>query len=114
MSDFGLPEPVRELTEVDRELLRWNRENCQQFVDAHLSLLSLDEQRVIFDEVVDVVQNERPLLMYVDGRSGRGKTLLMKVITAAVRAQGKMVLCTATTGLAALNHEGGTTAHSMY
>ena len=114
MSDFGLPEPVRELTEVDRELLRWNRENCQQFVDAHLSLLSPDEQRVIFDEVMDAVQNERPLLMYVDGRSGRGKTLLMKVITAAVRAQGKMVLCTATTGLAALNHEGGTTAHSMY
>ena len=36
MSDFGLPEPVRELTEVDRELLRWNRESCQQFVDAHL------------------------------------------------------------------------------
>ena len=52
--------------------------------------------------------------MYVDGRSGRGKTLLMKVITAAVRAQGKIVLCTATTGLAALNHEGDTTAHSMY
>ena len=52
--------------------------------------------------------------MYVDGRSGRGKTLLMKVITAAVRAEGKIVLCTATTGLAALNHEGGTTAHSMY
>ena len=45
--------------------------------------------------------------MYVDGRSGWGKTLLMKVITAAVRAQGDIVLCSATTGLAALNHEGG-------
>ena len=42
MSDFGLPEPVRELTEEDRELLRWNHENCQQFVDAHLSMLFLD------------------------------------------------------------------------
>ena len=38
----------------------------------------------------------------------------MKFITATVRAEGKIVLCTATTGLAALNHEGGTTAHSMY
>ena len=45
--------------------------------------------------------------MYVDGRSGRGKTLF---ITVAVRVEGKIVLCTATTGLAALNHEGGTTA----
>jgi hypothetical protein len=52
MSDFGLPEPVHELTEVDRQLLRWNRESCQQFVDAHLSLLS---QRVIFDEVIDAI-----------------------------------------------------------
>ena len=69
---------------------------------------------MIFDEVIVAVRDERPLLMYVDGRSGRGKTLLMKVITAAVRAQGKIVLCTATTGLATLNHEGGTTAHSMY
>ena len=82
MSDFGLPEPVLELTEVDSEQLRWNCESCQQFVDAHLSLLSPDEQRV------------------------------MKVIIAAVRAQDKIVLCTVTTGLAALNHEGRTMAHS--
>ena len=114
MSDFELPEPVRELMEVNQELLRWNRESCQQFVDAHLPLLSPDEQRTIFEEVMDAVHTERPLLMYVDGRSGRGKTLLMKVITAAVRAEGNIVLCTATTGLAALNHQGGTTAHSMY
>ena len=95
-------------------MLRWNRDDCQRFVDAHLPLLSPDEQHVIFDEVMEAVHQERPLLMYVDGRSGRGKTLLMKVITAAVRAEGEIVLCTATTGLAALNHEGGTTAHSMY
>ena len=87
MSDFGLPEPV---TEVDRERLRWSHESCQQFVDAHLSLLSPDEQRVIFDEVMDAVKSERPLLMYVDGRSGRGKALLMKVVTAAVRANRPM------------------------
>ena len=47
-------------------------------------------------------------MVYVDGKSGRGKTLLMKVITAAVGAVGKIVLCTATTGLVALNHEEGT------
>lgn len=38
----------------------------------------------------------------------------MKVITAAVRAEGKIIFCTATKGFAALNHEGGTMAHSMY
>ena len=52
--------------------------------------------------------------MYVDSRSGWGKTLSMKTITAVVHAQGKIALCTATTTLAALNHEGGTMAHSLY
>ena len=65
------------------------------------------EADLIYEEVIEAVRLRRPLLMYVDGRSGRGKTLLMKVITAAVRAQGDIVLCSVTTGLAALNHEGG-------
>ena len=99
---------------MNHELQRWDHESCQQFVDAHLPLLTPDEQQPIIETILDAVHNQRPLLMYVDGKSGRGKTLLMKVLTAALRAEGKIVLCTATTGLAALNHEGGCTAHSMY
>ena len=38
----------------------------------------------------------------------------MKVIASALRAMGKIVLCCATTGLAALNHEGGSTVHATY
>ena len=65
-------------------------------MDADLSLLSPEDERVIFDEDMNAVQDERSLLMYMDGL---GKTLLMKVIMAAVTAQGKIVLCTATTAL---------------
>ena len=79
-----------------------------------LALLSPDEWRVIFDEVMETTHSERSVLMYVDGRPGRGKTMLMKIITAAVRAERKIMLCTASTSLAALNHNVGTTAHSMY
>ena len=63
---------------------------------------------------MQAIDAQQPLLMYIDGRSGRGKTLLMKVIAASVRAQGKIVLCSATTGLAALNYDGGRTAHATY
>ena len=59
--------------------------------------------------MMGAIHQERPLLMYMDSRFRRGKTLLMKVITAAVRAKGKIVLCTVTMGLAALSYEGGTT-----
>ena len=65
-------------------------------------------------QVLEAVRQRRPLLMYIDGRSGRGKTLLMKTIIAAVRAQGEVVTCSATAGLAGLNYEGGTTAHATF
>ena len=80
-------------------------------MDDHLPQLTPNEQRPIDKEVMEAVRLQRPLVMYVDGRSGRGKTLLMKVIMAAVRAEGEIILCT---GLAALNQEGGTTAHATY
>ena len=63
-------------------------------------------------QVLEAVRQRRPLLMYVDGRSDRGKTLLMKTIVAAVRAQGEVVTCSATAGLAGLNYEDGMTAHA--
>ena len=69
MSDFRRPEPVYELIEMDQLFFRWNRESYQQSADAHLPLLSPDEQRAIYDQMIDAVHNEQPLLMYVDGRS---------------------------------------------
>ena len=76
MTDFGLPEPADDSTEVARERLRLDRRSCQQYLDAHLPLLTPDERRPIYEEVIEAVRLRRPLLMYVDGRSGRGKTLL--------------------------------------
>ena len=57
--------------------------------------------------------------LYVDGMSGRGKTAVMKLVTAYFRMHRKIVLCVATTGVAALNHTigdlvYGSTAHSMF
>ena len=45
---------------------------------------------------------------------GYGKTLVLKVITAKIRSEGGIVLCVASTGLAAQNLEGGRTAHSRF
>ena len=51
MMDFELPEPADDLTELARERLRWNRHSCQGFADAHLPLLTPDEQRPVYEEV---------------------------------------------------------------
>ena len=45
---------------------------------------------------------------------GYGKTLLLKVLAAKIRSEGGIVICVASTGLAAQNLEGGRTAHSRF
>ena len=70
MTDFGLPEPADDSTEVARERLRSDRRSCQQYLDAHLPLLTPDEQRPIYEEVIEAVRLRRPLLMYVDDLGG--------------------------------------------
>ena len=55
MTDFGLPEPADDTTELAREHLRWDRRSCQGFVDALLPLLTPDEQLPIYEEVSDGV-----------------------------------------------------------
>ena len=50
----------------------------------------------------------------MDGPGGYGKTHILKVITSYARAQQKVVLCVASSGIAAHTVPGGTTAHNMF
>ena len=45
---------------------------------------------------------------------GTGKTYLYNGIAAYYRAQGKVVICVATSGIAAVLLDGGQTAHSVF
>ena len=53
-------------------------------------------------------------LFFLDAPGGSGKTLLLRFLAAHLRSQGLVVICAATTGIAALNFDGGLTAHSMF
>ena len=50
----------------------------------------------------------------MDGPGGMGKTFLYKLLLAHLRAQGKVALAVASSGIAALLIEGGRTAHSRF
>lgn len=52
------------------------------------------------------------LLGFVDGPGGCGKTFTFNTILRGLRARGKVVLAVATTGIAALQLDGGKTVHS--
>ncbi len=71
--------------------------------------------RAVYDYVMEgLVKGKSRRPGFVDGPSGTGKTLLLRLIAAKARLLGKIVLCVASTGKAALNYDGGVTAHSMF
>ncbi|XP_046395741.1 ATP-dependent DNA helicase PIF1-like [Ischnura elegans] len=115
LRDMGLPEVEDVTTELGREEVRWNPEDAARAVEEWRPKLT-EEQLSVVDAVITAVRNVqmRDRVFFIDGPSGTGKTVVLNHLTARMRAEGAIVLCTASTGIAALNHEGGITAHSMF
>ncbi|GJV66231.1 ATP-dependent DNA helicase PIF1-like protein [Tanacetum coccineum] len=71
------------------------------------------EQRVIYEEVVELV-NKKSQFYFVYGPSGTGKTFLYKTIISRIRSERKIVLAVASSGIASLLLPAGRTAHSRF
>jgi hypothetical protein len=140
---FGLPEVINAKTELQREqhtahdALEYRAflaDNIMNLAGAE-STEQLEAYRHITGDTTDITIHYKNHLAsdeilspfnapkfdpcYVDGMSGRGKTFLMKLVTAYYRMHKKIVLCCATTGIASMNHEingspYGYTAHSRF
>lgn len=115
LSHFGLPEPVSVSLEVAHELARWSPQQALLSQQSTSMLSSLNtEQRAIFDTIIQAVTDQRPLLLFIDGKAGRGKTYLVNTICTYMRSRGHVVLPTATAGNAARLYPGGRTTHSAF
>ena len=119
LSDF----PSMPLSQLDWSDTVHNRLISQQMnydshceaIAAHQLTSSLnDDQRHAFEKIWhSIIQNEGKIF-FVDGFGGCGKTYLYQTICHAVRSEGIIILCVASTGLACLLLLGGQTAHSMF
>jgi hypothetical protein len=78
--------------------------------DEHVLQLN-PEQRVVYDNVMAVVDRHS---FFVDGPGGTGKTFLYSCLFSTVRAQGRVAIVVASSGIAALLLDGGRTAHSCF
>ena len=68
----------------------------------------------MFDAITfSVIQQEGGVYM-IDAPAETGKTFTETTIAASLRARGTLVICTASTGIAALILPGGLTAHSTF
>lgn len=115
LDSFGLPEPAHQHPEILHELERWGSdpEGQRDQVDAALEVFN-PEQRAIFDQVKNALDNHEPLQLFVDGKAGRGKTFLVNAICSYIRSRGKIVIPTATSAHAARLYTGGRTTHSAF
>jgi PIF1-like helicase len=103
-----------------------NIENCliaeQHRYDAveqaELAACNLDtfnqDQKAVFDEIMHAVNNKTGQTFFLHGPGGTGKTYVYNILCHQLWSQGKIVLCAASSGIAALLLKGGCTSHSCF
>lgn len=119
LTDFGLPSCIhnwglRDTNPLLAAELSYNQaEQDNVFFDTYHNLNS--DQLAVFNAVVDHIRNDPHTAHYfVQGPAGTGKTFLWQCLCAYYRSQGCVVLCVASSGIAAVLLPGGRTAHSRF
>ena len=122
LSDFpDMPHPPP-LTEAEKTAMIFREEMFDRAKQAqivtNLQPLLNQEQAKLCEDIYQAVhagKDEKVKREFIlNAPAGFGKTFLFKVIAAKIRSEGGIVLCVASTGLAAQNLEGGRTAHSRF
>ena len=110
-------EPGQEPCIIARQLA-YDRDYLQQQVDIQKEQLN-DEQRHVYNTILAAVPADDEALpqsraFFLDAPGGCGKTFMFNLLLATIRAQGRIALSVASSGIAALLLTGGTTAHSLF
>jgi hypothetical protein len=119
LADFPpMPQPVEDWIQLEEnrliaEQLAYNREEQRNLAEPRIQGLNV-EQRTAFDAIMHSVQNNDPKLFFLNGPGGTGKTHVYNTLCYALRAEGIIVLCVASSGIAALLLLGGRTSHSTF
>jgi hypothetical protein len=114
-ADYHLPQPDIPAREVEHELRKWAPVARLLGNRARARRSSFNaEQCAIFERIVLAVNEEQPLLLFIDGKAGVGKSFLINVLCDELRSRNIVVLPTATSAFAAQLYPGGRTLHSTF
>jgi len=110
LAAFGLPTPAAQLASavVVDGIARYDVATQTAMRDERVPQLN-PEQRAVYDNVMAVVNG---LAFFVDGLGGISKTFFYICLLTTVRAQGRVAIAVASSGIPALLLNGGCTAHS--
>jgi PIF1-like helicase/Helitron helicase-like domain at N-terminus/Helicase len=119
LEDFYLPHYCNswELTDGNPQILQelsYDRERLARSAAERESHLNID-QRQSYDTILNQLRTDpTKARFFLHGSGGTGKTYLYSTLCERLRSEGKIVLCVASTGLAALLLPGGRTAHKRF
>ncbi|GFR74752.1 ATP-dependent dna helicase pif7-like protein [Elysia marginata] len=117
LTQYRLPEPQQE--HFERIGIDYKRETSYDIEkERHISnqnrnLLN-EEQRIVHDSFVASALSATSSIFFLDAPGECGKTFLIQTILATIRSQNKIVIATASSGLAATLLSAGRTIHSTY
>ncbi|KAH9834148.1 PIF1-like helicase-domain-containing protein, partial [Rhodofomes roseus] len=97
---------IIEQLDYDRQLELTEANNCIRQLNAN--------QRDAFSSIMEAVSTERGGIFFLNGPGGTGKTYVYNTVCHKARAEGWIVLCVASSGIASLLLKGGRTAHSRF
>ncbi|XP_074318720.1 uncharacterized protein LOC141655544 [Silene latifolia] len=111
----GIPLPYTSTTSHHGNMLvmdelSYDRELLQAEHASQLSSMT-DEQRSVYNQIMDVVASNQGGVFFVYGYEGTGKTFIWRTLRVALRSLGEIVLPVASSGIAATLIPGGRTAH---
>ncbi|XP_074318233.1 uncharacterized protein LOC141655029 [Silene latifolia] len=95
------------------DALSYDRQSLSEEHEIQLSSMT-EEQRLVFNEVMEAALNNKGGMFFVYGYGGIGKTFLWRALCACFRSKGDIVVDVASSGIAATLIPGGVTAHSRF
>ena len=118
INNYNLPQKSNQYTSngtnqlVEQEL-NYNTENLEE--EANILYQQLNkEQKNAFHNIVNSVLKNEPNFFFISGHGGTGKTFLWNTVVTYLRAQRRIVLTVASSGVASLLLPNGRTAHSRF
>ena len=97
------------------EQLTYDVDAEQKSFEEHIAnIRSVPEQMEAYQRITDSVLSGHGAAFFLSGPAGTGKTYVYKTVCHRLRSCAKIVLCVASSGIAALLLPGGRTAHSTF
>jgi hypothetical protein len=118
LQEFNLPLPeVEWKQQVQNDLiaeeLEYDRQDQADITQTLVPMLN-EKQLESYNSIMRSLEQPIATHFFLQGPAGTGKTFLYRCICSSLRAQGKIVLCVASSGIAAQLLPGGKTSHSRF